>query len=128
MLRIKENYPHVCRTWMDGWVSDLCLPGLTDIWFTSPSYGVMMSSREPSSPRPPHSVFIHIFVISSSLLSSSFLSLFHEQKEKKHMNMPVKKTYLSERFLYKTLTLSSSSLSWFSLMFVVFSMFFTSSM
>lgn len=64
------------------WVSDLCLPGLTDIWFTSPSYGVMMSSREPSSPRPPHSVFIHIFVISSSLLTSSFLSPFHEQKER----------------------------------------------
>lgn len=68
------------------WVSDLCLSGLTDIWFTSPSYGVTMSSREPSSPRPPHSVLIHIFVISSSLLSS--LSPFYEQKEKKRMNMP----------------------------------------
>lgn len=50
--------------------SDLCFPGLCEFRSTATSYEVVISSREPSSPRPPHSVFIHILCISLSVGSS----------------------------------------------------------
>lgn len=81
MCRYDSIQIHVC-------VSNLCLPGLIEFWFTSMSYGVMMSSREPSSPRPPHSVFIHIFdsSASTSFFSLSVLSSCYQQKKCKNMS------------------------------------------
>lgn len=108
----------------------LCFPGLSELWSTLTSWGVMMSSREPSSPRPPHSVFMHIFDIPVSNFKFSSSSTFKDTKQlrRKQKVTSHSRRHNTELNTPVTLSSSASSSAACSISSLFFSMFFSSSM